>query len=106
MRISQWVIRQWPIRAAACVFVVAGILATAQDRPAAQQQNASASLQAYPKVQLTTSRSTVVLTNFDIVRLAITNPAIADGLYGCLSQKQDGDRKGEQKPGRDIAIEM
>ena len=32
----------------------------------------------YPKVSLTAGRSTVLTTDFDITRIAITNPAIAD----------------------------
>ena len=32
----------------------------------------------YPKVPLTAGRSTVLTTDFDITRIAITNPAIAD----------------------------
>jgi len=33
----------------------------------------------YPKVSLTAGRSTVVTTDFDITRMAVTNPAVADG---------------------------
>jgi len=33
-----------------------------------------------PKVNLTTGRSTVLTTDFDITRIAVTNPAIADAL--------------------------
>ena len=50
---------------------------------------------AYARVPLTTGRSTVVTTSFDITRIAVTNPAIADatvvatgglsGLIGPLS---------------------
>jgi pilus assembly protein CpaC len=34
----------------------------------------------FPRVQLTTGRSTVLLTEFDITRIAVTNPAIADAV--------------------------
>ena len=34
----------------------------------------------YPQVQVTAGRSTVVTTNFDVTRIAITNPAIADAV--------------------------
>jgi len=47
-----------------------------QKSPAAQQ--GPAPLSTFPKVQLTTGRSTVLTLEYDIVRLAITNPAIAD----------------------------
>jgi pilus assembly protein CpaC len=33
-----------------------------------------------PKVSLTTGRSAVLTTDFDITRIAVTNPAIADAL--------------------------
>jgi pilus assembly protein CpaC len=42
--------------------------------PAAQAQPAAE----FPRVNLTTGRSTVLSTDFDITRLAVTNPAIAD----------------------------
>jgi Flp pilus assembly secretin CpaC len=34
----------------------------------------------YPKIKITAGRSTVMSTDFDITRIAITNPAIADGV--------------------------
>jgi len=34
----------------------------------------------YPQVQVTAGRSTIVTTNFDVTRIAITNPAIADAV--------------------------
>ena len=52
--------------------------------PAAQATPAPAVAQptgdVYPKVNLITGRSTVVPTEFDVTRIAITNPAIADAV--------------------------
>jgi pilus assembly protein CpaC len=56
--------------AALCLTTGAGLHAQA---PAAQAPAAEV-----PKVSLTTNRSTIVTTDFDITRVAITNPAIAD----------------------------
>lgn len=39
-----------------------------------------AQAQGFPKIQVTAGRSTVITTDFDITRLAVTNPAIADAL--------------------------
>ena len=35
---------------------------------------------AYPRVPITAGRSTVLATDFDITRIAVTNPAIADAV--------------------------
>ena len=57
------------------IAVVASMLIAIQNHPAAQQSTAAS---AFPKIQLTTGRSLVLPTDFDIVRMAVTNPAIAD----------------------------
>jgi len=63
---------------------------TAAQQPAAQQAQASAAPQArpgeaaseeattYPRIVITAGRSTVLASDFDVRRIAITNPAIAD----------------------------
>ena len=66
------------VRSAALTYVAAGIgllLALSQPGVAAQQAQ-----EEFPRINLTAGRSTVLTTDFDIVRLAITDPAIADGL--------------------------
>ena len=64
------------VRSAAFKYAVAavGLLLTtvSQAGVAAQQQ------EEFPRVSLTAGRSTVLATDFDIVRVAITDPAIAD----------------------------
>jgi len=50
--------------------------AAAQDAAAAQLAPASQ----FPRVSLTTGRSTILPTDFDIVRIALTNPAVADAV--------------------------
>ena len=47
---------------------------------ARRQPAATRSASQFPKVQLTAGRSTVLGTDFDITRIAITNPAIADAV--------------------------
>ena len=55
--------------------------APAPQAPAAPQApSAPAQGDIYPKVNLITGRSTVVPTEFDVTRIAITNPAIADAV--------------------------
>ncbi len=48
--------------------------------PSPSSQEPSASSSDYPKVVLTAGRSRVLPTDFDITRLAITNPAVADAV--------------------------
>src|SRR5690242_2602041 len=47
--------------------------------PPAQPASQTAAQPASTTIQLTTNHSTVVTTGFDIKRIAITNPAIANG---------------------------
>jgi len=61
-------------RVIAATFVAALVVAT-QNSPSAQQ---SVTLPTVPKIQLTTGRSLVLPLDFDIVRMAVTNPAVAD----------------------------
>jgi pilus assembly protein CpaC len=66
------------------VLTMLGIALTVQVRawalalPAAEQQVAAAP--AAQRVPLTAGRSTVLLTDFEIVRIAVTNPAVADAV--------------------------
>ncbi len=46
----------------------------------AQPLPAPVAAAAYPQVTLTAGRSTILTTEFDITRVAITNPAIADAV--------------------------
>src|SRR6478609_7224342 len=69
------------LRAAACAFglaVFAGGSAAGPVALAAQQQTAPAV--AITPVALTAGRSTVLTTDFDILRIAVTNPAVADAV--------------------------
>lgn len=53
---------------------------TLSDASRAFAQTSPASVGALPRVSLTAGRSTVLPVDFDITRIAITNPAIADGV--------------------------
>ena len=62
---------------------VQGAPAPAAPAPAAAgqppvAQPSAARLSEFPKVSLTAGRSTVLATDFNITRIAITNPAVAD----------------------------
>ena len=48
--------------------------------PATPAAPAQALSPAFPKVQLTAGRSTVITTEFDVTRIAVTNPEIADAV--------------------------
>jgi pilus assembly protein CpaC len=53
----------------------------ATNAPAASQQPTAAQLQAgFERIVLTAGRSTVLATDFDITRIAVTNPAVADAV--------------------------
>jgi pilus assembly protein CpaC len=58
--------------ALAAAFPVAGH--TASQSPSAQEQTSSAG----SRIALTAGRSTILTTDFDVTRIAITNPAVAD----------------------------
>jgi pilus assembly protein CpaC len=68
--------RQTPARQFVVGVLALALLLTLQIDPAAQQ--AAATPPSFPKLPLTTGRSFVLPVDFDIVRLAVTNPAIAD----------------------------
>src|SRR5689334_6578619 len=70
------VVRRLRARHFMLVALTAISIVAIQNHPAAQQTPAAAT--PFPKIQLTTGRSTVLTVEFDIVRLAITNPGIAD----------------------------
>jgi pilus assembly protein CpaC len=57
---------------------IVGAQGQSQPPPAAPQGDAR--VQPFPKVQITAGRSTVVMTEFDVTRIAVTNPEIADAV--------------------------
>src|SRR5215510_1651304 len=70
------VARRVPVRRFLAVALVLLAVFATQHSPAAQQTPAPAP--AFPKIPLTTGRSTILTLDFDIVRMAVTNPAVAD----------------------------
>lgn len=62
--------------AAASTMVLSAAQGPEQPSPATAQDTA----RQYPKVQLTAGRSTVIPTEFDVTRIAVTNPEIADAV--------------------------
>src|SRR5688572_23403068 len=61
-------------------WMAAHVNAQTPQPPAIPAQPAPAPPPAVERVTLTAGRSTVVATDFDVVRIAVTNPAIADAV--------------------------
>src|SRR4051794_22251260 len=59
--------------------LLGGMLALG-DTPVLWAQNAPQTAAALPRLSLTAGRSTVLAVEFDITRIAVTNPAIADAV--------------------------
>ena len=67
--------------AIAALTLTSGVNGQAQDKPAgpaAPQPPATQSQPAMPRIIVTAGRSTVLTTDFDVSRIALTNPAMAD----------------------------
>ena len=68
----------------ALLLMLASAAGIAQERPTAPQPPASApradNRERYPRVELTAGRSTVVSTPFDVTRIAVTSPDVADAV--------------------------
>jgi len=81
-RVSRSFASRYRIAGTALLLAVASSLVTAQDRPQPQPAPGTSleARQQFPKVQLTAGRSTVVSTAFDVTRIAVTNPAVADAV--------------------------
>jgi pilus assembly protein CpaC len=74
-------VKRYAASAAALVFASSMLAAQGQPQPApAPDAQAPAPAEAYTKVNLTAGRSTVLPTDFDITRIAVTNPEIADAV--------------------------
>jgi pilus assembly protein CpaC len=76
----------WPVAgrvrlaAMALLCVMASSFASAQDRPAPSVPSQPPIAPQFPKVQLTAGRSTVLTTTFDVTRIAVTSPDVADAV--------------------------
>ena len=67
-----------PRTAAAIAFVIAAAAGVAAQAPAPPQTGTLSVPPVYERISLTAGRSLVLTTDFDIVRIAVTNPAVAD----------------------------
>jgi pilus assembly protein CpaC len=73
-------VRSVVLAAVAAIAIPASLFAAqAAPAPAAAQADATPNAE-HPKVSITAGRSTVLATDFDITRIAVTNPAIADAV--------------------------
>ena len=66
------------VRPAVAFLFVLALAWTVLNAPIAAQAPAVQQAEAYPRLSLTTGRSMVLMPEFDVTRIAITNPAIAD----------------------------
>ena len=64
----------------ATALLVAITCALLAEQIGSAQGQADRSASGFPRVQVTAGRSTIVTTEFDITRIAVTNPAIADAV--------------------------
>lgn len=79
-RIDWLVVDRVRLAAMALLCVLASSFASAQDRPAAQPAAGQPIASPFPKVPLTAGRSTVLSTAFDVTRIAVTSPDVADAV--------------------------
>ena len=66
--------------AAAILLLLTPSLQAAQGQAPAAPATAQEAAESFPKVRVTAGRSTVVPTDFDVTRIAVTNPAVADAV--------------------------
>ena len=71
--------RVWPLGAALVCLMVSPIAAQNAAQPAAPAAQAT-DTSGFERVVLTAGRSTVLNTPFDVTRIAVTNPAVADAV--------------------------
>src|SRR5215203_5750682 len=64
--------------AIALLTITSEISGLAQDRPAGQAAPPTAAEPATPRIIVTAGRSTVLTTEFNVTRIALTNPAVAE----------------------------
>jgi pilus assembly protein CpaC len=69
-----------PRTAAVITLLMAALATVSAQEPAAPQMAPGSQQPVYERVSLTAGRSLVLTTEFDIVRIAVTNPAIADAV--------------------------
>src|SRR6476619_3491173 len=67
-------------RIARATLVLAATAVPLAAQPRTEQPPVQDARPQFPHVQLTAGRSTVVATDFDVTRIAVTNPAIADAV--------------------------
>ena len=66
--------------AIALLTITSEISGLAQDRPAGQAAPPTAAEPATPRIIVTAGRSTVLTTEFNVTRIALTNPAVAEAM--------------------------
>jgi Flp pilus assembly secretin CpaC len=85
----------------ALFLLTASALVAAQDRARPASSTPQNAADSFPKVQLIAGRSTVIGTEFDVTRIAITNPEVADAVVVQAREILiDGKKPGTVKPDR------
>jgi pilus assembly protein CpaC len=73
-------LRAFPVVMLSMMLIAGGVAATGAQAPVPPQTPTSRDEPGIRKIELTAGRSTVLATDFDIVRIAVTNPAVADAV--------------------------
>src|SRR5262244_2212202 len=71
---------QYSLSRVRAVVVVAALISTVVAGSAQGGQDAAQAATEATRVSVTTGRSTIIATSFDVTRIAVTNPAIADAV--------------------------
>jgi pilus assembly protein CpaC len=77
-QVNRW--SRYRIASTTLLLMVAPSMAVAQGQAQRASGTSQATAAAFPKVRITAGHSTVVSTDFDVTRLAITNPEVADAV--------------------------
>ncbi len=72
--------RAFPVVILSVMLIAEGVAATGAQAPVQPQTPTSRDGSGIQKIELTAGRSTVLATDFDITRIAVTNPAVADAV--------------------------
>ena len=79
-RVYGWFASAKRLTTTALFLLTASTVAAAQDRAQPASSTPQNAADSFPKVQLIAGRSTVIGTEFDVTRIAVTNPEVADAV--------------------------
>jgi pilus assembly protein CpaC len=73
-------VKRYVSSAAVLLLLTPGLQAAQDPQPAPAAAAAQDNPEAFPKIRVTAGRSTIVPTDFNVTRIAVTNPAVADAV--------------------------